>query len=188
MLEYKSRMKPLGPRRGSPPRTTPARPHEQLTQNGPFALREELYERAIALPGVFEGSDRVSTPLGTQAFLLEPGHAGGPPQAFLIGNEFAHLHPDHDGSIHLTLPRNTSDEIVARGWGEVHIDTGAIRRGTPIFVMVYGPRDEDELEVVWNIFRLSYEFACGDNEKKRTGQRLGSSGTRLLPCPATSIQ
>ena len=164
MLKYESRTEALPARRGSPPRTTPARPHEQLTQNGPSALREELYERAVTLPGVVEGPDRVSTPLGTRAFLLEPGHAGGPPQAFLIGNEFAHLHPDHDGSMHLTLPRNTSDEIVARGWGEVHIDTGFIRRGAPIFVMVYGPRDEDELEVMWSIFRLSYEFARGGNE------------------------
>jgi phospholipase/carboxylesterase len=161
MLEYKSCIKPLGVRRGSPPHTTPERPHEQLTQNGPSALREELYERAIALPGVVEGSGRASTPLGTRAFLLEPGYAGGPPQAFLIGDEFTHLHPDHDGSMCLTLPRNTSDEIVARGWGEVHVDTRLFRRGTTIFVMVYGPRDEDELEAVWRIFRLSYEFALG---------------------------
>ncbi len=113
MLEYKSRMKPLGVRRGSPPRTTLARPHEQLTQNGPPALREELYERTIALPGVVEGSGRASMPLGIRTFLLEPGCAGDPPRAFLIGNELADLHPDHDGSMHLTLPRSTSNEIVA---------------------------------------------------------------------------
>lgn len=175
MLKYESRTETLPARRGSPPNTTPVCPHQQLTQNGPPALREELYERAVALSGVIEGQNRGSAPLGTRAFLLDPGYAEGPPRAFLIGNEFAHLHPDHDGSMHLTLPRDTSDEIVARGWGEVHVDTGLFGRGTPIFVMVYGPRDEDELEVVWSIFRLSYEFARGGNEKERAGRRSGSA-------------
>lgn len=161
MLKYKSRTEQLRARRGSPPRTTLACPHQQLTQNGSAVLREMLYERILTLPGVIEGPDRASTPLGTQTFLLEPEYAGGPPQAFLIGNEFAHLHPDHDGSLHLTLPRSSSDEIVARGWGEIHIDTGPFRRGSPIFMMIYGPRDEDELEIIWGIFRTSYEFARG---------------------------
>lgn len=51
----------------------------------------------------------------------------------------------------------------------------AYQTGNTIFVMVYGPRDEDELEVVWSIFRLSYEFARGGNEKERTGRRPGSA-------------
>jgi hypothetical protein len=46
-----------------------------------------------------------------------------------------------------------------QGWGEVHIDAET-RRGSPIFMMVYAPRD-DELETVWRIFRSSYEFALG---------------------------
>jgi hypothetical protein len=28
-------------------------------------------------------------------------------------------------------------------------------------MMIYAPRDEDELEAAWRIFRLSYEFALG---------------------------
>ena len=180
MLKYKSLVETLPARRGSPPNTTPLCTHQQLTQNGPPALREELYERVIALSGVIEGPYRGSAPLGTRAFLLDPEYAEGPPQAFLIGKEFAHLHPDYDGSMHLTLPRNTSDEIVTRGWGEVHFDTGLFGRGTPIFVMVYGPRDEDELEVVWSIFRLSYEFARGGNEKERASRRPGSARRQYL--------
>ena len=49
---------------------------------------------------------------------------------------------------------------VVQGWGEVHIDAET-RRGSPIFMMVYAPRDDDELEAVWRIFRSSYEFALG---------------------------
>ena len=162
MLEYRSRTEILQTRRGTPPRTTPAYPHEQLTQNGPTSLQERLYERAralpgVSLPGVLEGSNWVSTP-GSRVFLLEPEYAEGPSEAFLSGGEFAHLHPD--GSLHLTLPRELGDEVVVQGWGEVHIDTGTWR-GSPIFMMIYAPRDEDELESVWSVFRMSYEFALG---------------------------
>ncbi len=157
MLKDRSQAKILRTRRGAPPRTTLAYPHEQLTQSGAVALRERLHERAGALPGVVEGSNRTSTP-GIRTFLLEPEYAEGPREAFLAGGEFAHLHSD--GSLHLTLPRDLGDEVVVQGWGEVHVDAG-VRRGSPIFMMIYAPRDEDELEAVWRIFRMSYEFALG---------------------------
>jgi hypothetical protein len=157
MLKYRSQAEFLRARRGAPPRTTPAYPHEQLTQSGTVALRQRLHERAGALPGVVEGSNGASAP-DIRTFLLEPEYAEGPREAFLAGGEFAHLHPD--GSLHLTLPRELGDEIVVQGWGEVHVDAG-VRRGSPIFMMIYAPRDEDELEAVWRIFRMSYEFALG---------------------------
>ena len=157
MLKYRSQAEVLRARRGAPPRTTPAYPHEQLTQSGTVALMERLYERAGALPGVIEGSNGTSAP-DIHTFLLEPEYAEGPREAFLADGEFAHLHPD--GSLHLTLPRELGDEVVVQGWGEVHVDAGA-RRGSPIFMMIYAPRDEDELEAVWRIFSLSYEFALG---------------------------
>jgi hypothetical protein len=157
MLKYRSQAEIFRARRGAPPRTTPAYPHEQLTQSGTVALRERVHERAGALPGVIEGPNRTSTP-SIWTFLLEPEYAVGPREAFLAGGEFAHLHPD--GSLHLTLPRELGDEVVVQGWGEVHVDAG-VRRGSPIFMMIYAPRDEDELEAVWRILRMSYEFALG---------------------------
>lgn len=157
MLKYRSQSEILRTRRGAPPRTTLAYPHEQLTQSGAVALRERLHERAGALPGVVEGSNRASTP-DIRTFLLEPEYAEGPREAFLAGGEFAHLHLD--GSLHLTLPRELGDDVVVQGWGEVHVDAG-VRRGSPIFMMIYAPREEDELEAVWRIFRMSYEFALG---------------------------
>src|SRR5918998_5348968 len=154
MLKYRRQAEILRARRGTPPCTTPAYPHEQLTQSGTVALRERLHERAGALPGVVEGSNGTSAP-DTRTYLLEPEYAEGPREAFLARGEFAHLHPD--GSLHLTLPRELGDEVMVQGWGEVHIDAET-RRGSPIFMMVYAPRDDDELEAVWRIVRSSYEF------------------------------
>jgi Family of unknown function (DUF5519) len=64
-----------------------------------------------------------------------------------VSGEFAHLHPHSDGSLHLTLPRDLAEEVVAKGWGEPHVVVGWAT------LMVYGPRDPAELKVVWSIVR-----------------------------------
>lgn len=153
---------PLGlPARSGPakPRTTPTNPHQQVDQNAPRPLQETLFQRARALPGVTAQPSRVSVP-GARAFWLSEGRAAGPPEAFMIGTEFAHLHPPYDGSLHMMLPLEVMEEVVAKGWGEQH---PAVQRGAmpPNTVMVFGPRDDAELEVVWRILQQSYTFATG---------------------------
>ena len=96
MLKYGSQAEILRARRGNPPRTIPDYPHEQLTQGGTAALQERLRERAGALPGVVEGSNGTSAP-DIRTFLLEPGYAEGPREAFLAGGEFAHGHDRASG-------------------------------------------------------------------------------------------
>jgi len=105
------------------------------------------------------GPSGISVP-GARAFFLDEELAAGPPEAFLVDREFAHLHPPYDGSLHLTLPEATARRVVAKGWGELH---PVARRGwlPPTAIMVYGPRDEAELEVIWAILRASYAFARG---------------------------
>ncbi|GAB6876647.1 luciferase domain-containing protein [Thermaerobacter litoralis] len=149
----------LPERRGPRPRTTPANPHQQLDQNAPPGLQEALFERARALPGVRVGPSGISVP-GARAFILDEELAAGAPEAFMIGREFAHLHPPYDGSLHLMLPEATARVVAAKGWGELH---PVARRGwlPPTAMMVYGPRDDDELEVVWTILQASYAFARG---------------------------
>jgi hypothetical protein len=42
-----------------------------------------------------------------------------------------------------------------------------VKWGVPTTVaMVYGPRDEQELEIVWRIVQASYEFACGTEREE----------------------
>lgn len=127
-------------------------PHAQASQQAPPALQDALAERALALPGVSEAPSRVSVP-GARAFVLDEEAAAGPPEAFQAGREFAHLHPPHDGSLHMTLPAELAAEVYDRGWGEPHPVSG-----TPL---IFGPRDEKELEVVWRLLRASYQFAAG---------------------------
>jgi hypothetical protein len=144
----------VGPR----PRTTPTNPHTQLDQQ-PTDRRviEELARRAFALPGVVEEPSRISVP-GARALVLAPGEPAGPREAFLVGREFAHLHPDPDRSLHAMLPPETAAGAVAAGWAEPH---PAALRGLipPTAVMLYAPREEAELEVIERLVRASHAFA-----------------------------
>ncbi|UUZ61231.1 luciferase domain-containing protein [Nocardioides sp. B-3] len=87
--------------------------------------------------------------------------ADGPDDAFLVTEvkEFAHLHPEQDGSLHLALPLDLAGDAIARGWAQSHMWAGV--RLSPGFLMVYGPRDEAELEVVAGIVEASYRYALG---------------------------
>jgi hypothetical protein len=113
-------MPSLPTRVGERPRTTPTNPHTELDQQ-PTDLRwvEQLADRVFALPGVVEHPSRISVP-GARALVLAPGEPGGPPEAFLINREVAHLHPAPDHSLHAMLPTETVTEAVAAGWAEPH--------------------------------------------------------------------
>jgi hypothetical protein len=144
-------------RAGDRPRTTRTNPHTQLDQNAPVALQEKLFSLACGLPGVVVGPSHVSVP-GARAFHLpacrHPANLG-----FMLEREFAHLHPPSDGSLHLSLPPTIVDTVIANGWAEYHPLAG--KHGLPgNIVMVYGPRDEGELEIVGALVRASHEGAC----------------------------
>ena len=151
-------MSSLPTRAGERPQTTPTHPHTQLDQQ-PTDPRwvEELGERVFALPGVLEEPSRISVP-GARALILAPGEPTGPPEAFLIEREFAHLHPAPDHSLHAMLPPELVDEAIEAGWAEHH--PVALRGLIPrTAVMLYAPRDEPELDVIERLVRASHAFA-----------------------------
>lgn len=111
--------------------------------------------RAKSLVGVSVGKSLVSVP-GARAFHLNEALARGPKGAFQRGREFAHVHPAHDGSLHVTLPPEIYEEVLAKGWGEPHPVSGTM--------MIWGPRNEEELDVIWNLVHASYEYATGHYE------------------------
>jgi ethylbenzene dioxygenase subunit beta len=148
-------------RSGDPPATSKPAPgetdrahfvHRQLSQNAPARWQEELFRRASGLDGVRVEPSAISVP-GARAFLLAPDASRGPSEAFMVRAEFAHLHPAHDGSLHLTLPPAAYRAVRDAGWGEPHPLVGTM--------MLFGPRDGDELEVAWQVLLASYRFATG---------------------------
>jgi hypothetical protein len=149
----------LPPRAGERPKTTSVNPHQQQSQNPGPEAHELLLSRAFDLPHVERRPSAISVP-GAQALWLSEEVGGGRPEAFLIGREFAHVHPAYDGSMHMMLPPEAVDELVAKGWGEPH---PMARRGLipSSAVMVYAPRDAAEVETVLELIAASHRFACG---------------------------
>ena len=144
-------------RQGPRPRTTSTNPHVQLEQNALGEQWSELARRAFNLPGVEERPSLVSVP-GARALWLRDDVPVGPSEAFMAGREFAHLHPLPEGSLHLALPPDLAREAIAKGWAEQH---PMARMGylPSTIVMVYGPRDADELEIVWALVKGSHGYA-----------------------------
>lgn len=147
-------------RSGPRPSTTPTNPHTQLDQqpvdNGP---RRRLEAALADLADVRWGQSQISVP-GAEALLLDPAHAAGPPEAFLVPGEFAHLHPEPDHSLHVALPPDLAQQAVDAGWAEQH---PVARRGLipPGSVMLYAPRDDAEADVLAALVRASWAHARG---------------------------
>ncbi|MDP3714475.1 MAG: DUF5519 family protein [Mycobacteriales bacterium] len=150
----------LPQRSGLRPRTTPTNPHMQLEQQ-PLDDRPRRRLEALLtdLPGVVWAGSLISVP-GARALTLPPDQALGPPEAFMIGTEFAHLHPAPDHSLHVALPPEVARQAIEAGWAEQHpiAARGLIPPGS---VMIYAPRDDDEADVVAHLVTASYDHARG---------------------------
>lgn len=143
-------------RTGPRPEVSWTIPQQQQSQNAPAELQERLFDAVRDLAGVEVGPSRISVP-GARGFVLREGSAD--PRAWLVPQvgEFAHLHPAYDGSLHLVLPPELAADVSAKGWGRPHMWAGT--RLSPGFVMVHGPRDEDELAVVLGVVAASHAYA-----------------------------
>jgi len=149
----------LPPRLGPRPQTTPCAPHEQVSQNPDATTHQRFKSLAFNFSFVERRPSMISVP-GAEALWLCEGHAHGCKESFMVGNEFAHVHPAYDGSMHLMLPRICVNELLAKGWGEAHpmALTGMI---PDTAVMVFAPRNNDEIDTALKILSTSYEFAIG---------------------------
>jgi phospholipase/carboxylesterase len=147
----------LPERAGPSPQVSTKTPQEQLTQNSPRAMQEELFARVASLPGVATRPSAISVP-GARAFTFVDG--SGPQDAFLVPEvaEFAHLHPSHDGSLHVALPPGMAADVVSKGWGVAHPLAGL--RTTPGMVMIFGPRTRAELDIVTSMVTFSRTWAA----------------------------
>ncbi|MGH3362605.1 MAG: phospholipase [Nocardioides sp.] len=148
----------LPDRRGDRPEVSWTIPQQQETQNAPEELQERLFDEVRQLSGVEVGPSRISVP-GARGFTLDEGSTD--EQAFLVPQvgEFAHLHPAYDGSLHVVLPPEQAADVSTQGWGRPHMWAGTLL--SPGFMLVHGPRDDDELTTVLGIVAASHAYATG---------------------------
>lgn len=152
-------------REGPAPDTPNGIPHQQHNQNAPAAMQEALREAASALPGVDFEPTQFSLS-GSVGWRLEERFARGPAGAFIPPSlEFAHQHRPTDGSLHMLLPLEFAATVLEKGWGVIHPLTGSISGENSEYLLIYGPRNEGELKIVWIIAQISYYQARGISMK-----------------------
>jgi hypothetical protein len=149
----------LPPRAGERPRTTPDDPHRQLTQIAPVELQDRLVSLGAGLEGVFVCDSLISLP-GARAFVLDDSTPTPSAWVFMIQKEFAHVHQPSDGSLHMVVPPELVRQVVSRGWGEPHpvAEMGYV---PPTTMMIYGPRDSGEVDVIFQLLKASWAYARG---------------------------
>jgi hypothetical protein len=99
-------------------------------------------------------------PGGTLGLLLSDDEALGSQEAFLLGTEFAHLHPLPDGSLHMVLPPAVARTAIDKGWGMRH-PMAALPTVSPQTVMIFAPRDATERAVVARLIGAAELYARG---------------------------
>jgi hypothetical protein len=147
-------------REGSKPQTTHHMPQRQLDQHADPAIWDQLYRRCFSLPDVTECESLISVP-GARALWLDESVPKGHEHAFIVEREFAHMHPKPDSSMHLQLPLELAVLAIGGGWAEPHTVVW-IGLAPPNTVMLYAPRTEEELEVIFGLVEESYRFARGE--------------------------
>ena len=149
----------LPQRSGPKPDTTSNIPHSQLNQHGSDDVVQKLHDWCFSLPDVNNEHSAISVP-GARALVMCDG-VDCNQAAFMIGREFAHIHPHPDsGSMHVQLSAEDAMEVIETGWGEDHflVTLGRLPKG---LIMVFSPRNDAELEAVKTIVNRSYDYATG---------------------------
>ena len=157
-------MKFVQGRKGERPATSVVGAHRQVTQQSSPEMWGRLVARATAPPHVVEGHSTVSLP-STRALFFDDLTDVRDPSTSLASNkrlEPVHLHGVKDTSLHLCLSQQRVLELCVTGWGEVHAHGD---HGTEM--MIYGPRDDEELDFVVSLITESLAFARDNNHVKR---------------------
>jgi hypothetical protein len=149
------------PRKGPRPRTIPCAPHSQVDQIVPQAraLAAQLIARLAKLDHVTLGRS-LRAPPGSVGLYLAAEACCADTRAFLLDDEFAHVHLDDDCSLHAILPEPLRSAAIDAGWAEPHPLAGQ-PTVSPDTVMLYAPRDTAEIDMLAALVRASWRNAQG---------------------------
>ena len=148
-------------RPGPSPTATFEIPHQQLNQPAPIVVQEELITAVAALPNVLLWGSPNSLP-GAIGWILGESLDTDEKGDLIAGSEFGHQHRNEVGSMHLSLPAAASQIVLEKGWAVLHPFSTVIHGSRAVdYLLVYAPRDNEDLKIVWLIVQASYAFARG---------------------------
>jgi hypothetical protein len=126
--------------------TSPADVHAALVEHGAALANVTVAQTQMAVPGV--------------ALNLDAELAKGKPECFVHRREFAIIRDD--GSVQVNLDPDCGQIALDRGWAVVHplarYMAGAL---PPQSLIVFAPRDTNELAIVAMILEVAHVYAIG---------------------------
>ena len=153
-------------RSGERPQTGPKIPHLQHTDNSSVELFDELADWLFSLELIEERKTIISV-RGARAAWIKEEYPNANLDVLKTGREFTHIHPLDiygGGSQHLSLKREDCEKVIARGWGEYHpLDYQIYPNKDYGHIMVYAPRNKEELEAIKIITMASYNLVTNQN-------------------------
>ncbi len=148
----------LPERNGETPQIGQTPPQLQFSDKSPRDIYQKFHDWMFStFPMVRKEATRISVPTSTAMWLDENENVGHidafmPPSG---GREFTHIHLD--GSFHTVVGTDVENEIISKKWGVRHM---YYNQGVKE-VLVYAPRNEEEIEIAKTIVIKSYEYATG---------------------------
>jgi hypothetical protein len=154
----------LPPRKGPMPATCRRPLHIQCNGHGDRRYLEELTAAVCSWPYV-ERNPPLSSPSNTLPIRLEETAAGNDCAAFITPREFARVLLGAP-TIYLALPLVGAHWAIVRGWAEPHYlcSHGLMPAGA---LVVYTPRDRDELSICYSLFLAAYTAASKSSNETR---------------------
>ena len=147
----------LPARKGSRPKTIVGPLHIQCNGYGDPKYLNQLVDDVLTWPHVEPTATFVSPP-DTIPIRLEEIATSSDSSAFISAREFARVLLGAP-TIYLALPLVSAHWAIVRGWAEPHYlrSFGLMPAGA---VLVYTPKDREELAVCYSLFAEAYHFAC----------------------------
>jgi hypothetical protein len=143
-------------RKGSRPKTVAGPLHIQCSGHGDPKYLEKLVADVLSWPYI-EPTPSLGDSRKTIAIRLEEMAATSDSSAFIGAREFARVLLAAP-TIYLALPLVAAHWAIVRGWAEPHYlrSFGLMPAGA---VLVYTPKDPEELAVCYSLFAAAYRFA-----------------------------
>ncbi|KAG4429586.1 hypothetical protein IFR05_014935 [Cadophora sp. M221] len=165
----------LEERKGGRAKLAGIAPHRQMTQKAPDPMKaplNELFNEMVKNhPKLLETKrslyEKHHDAIFVQSNLLQDPNSSIPASARISRGEIGHIH--HDASVHLYFSPADAKVLIEKNWAERH----RLARTKPFlgrvnmfgvagtYLMIYGPRDEGELETMKTILENSVKFMTG---------------------------
>ncbi|HZC34136.1 MAG TPA: hypothetical protein VE242_00910 [Chthoniobacterales bacterium] len=146
----------LPARKGTRPKTMVGPLHLQCSGHGDPKYLKQLVKEVFSWPDIDPAPSSLNPP-DTICFRLKEIAIGSDPAAFISAREFARVILSAP-TIVLALPQQSAHWAIVRGWAEPHYlrSFGFMPAGA---IILYTPKNPEELEVCHLLFFESYRFA-----------------------------